>query len=138
MHREWPFFRSLIDNAQLGLGRSDRAVARLYAGLVDPAELRERVFGAMLAEWDRGGAGHLRGHGRRRSCWRTRRSCAAPSACATPTSIRMSFVQVTTLRRLRAAGATTIPQRDAVRDLVALCVNGDRRRAAEHGLTVSC
>ncbi|HEV7500592.1 MAG TPA: phosphoenolpyruvate carboxylase, partial [Vicinamibacteria bacterium] len=59
MHREWPFFRSLIDNAQLGLGRSDRAVARLYAGLVAPDELRERVFGAMLAEWDRAERGIL-------------------------------------------------------------------------------
>jgi phosphoenolpyruvate carboxylase len=53
MYREWPFFRSLVDNAQLGLGKADRAVARLYAGLVEPEELRERVFGAILAEWER-------------------------------------------------------------------------------------
>ena len=35
----------------------------------------------------------------------------------------MSFVQVMTLRRLRDLGEDD-PQRDAVRDLVALCVNG--------------
>jgi phosphoenolpyruvate carboxylase len=35
----------------------------------------------------------------------------------------MSFVQVTTLQRLRGLGDDD-PQRDAVRDLVALCVNG--------------
>ena len=35
----------------------------------------------------------------------------------------MSFVQVMTLRRLRALGDDD-PQRDAVADLVALCVNG--------------
>jgi phosphoenolpyruvate carboxylase len=35
----------------------------------------------------------------------------------------MSFVQAMTLRRLRALGDDDT-QRDAVRDLVALCVNG--------------
>jgi phosphoenolpyruvate carboxylase len=53
MYREWPFFRSLIDNAQLGLGKADRAVARLYADLVEPEELRQRLFGTILAEWER-------------------------------------------------------------------------------------
>jgi phosphoenolpyruvate carboxylase len=122
MHREWPFFRSLIDNAQLGLGRSDRAVARLYAGLVDPGDLRERIFGAVLAEWDRAERGILAVTGTNEILEDApilRRSIRLRNPYVDP----MSFVQVMTLRRLRALGDED-PQRDAVRDLVALCVNG--------------
>ncbi len=122
MHREWPFFRSLIDNAQMGLGRSDRAVARLYAGLVEPGDLQEGVFGAVLAEWDRAERGIFAVTGTNEVLEDTpilRRSIRLRNPYVDP----MSFVQVTTLRRLRALGDDD-PQRDAVADLVALCVNG--------------
>jgi phosphoenolpyruvate carboxylase len=122
MHREWPFFRSLIDNAQMGLGRSDRAVARLYAGLVGPDDLRERVLTTVLAEWDRAERGILAVTGTSEILEDApvlRRSIRLRNPYVDP----MSFVQVTTLRRLRALGDDD-PQRDAVADLVALCVNG--------------
>jgi phosphoenolpyruvate carboxylase len=122
MHREWPFFRSLIDNAQMGLGRSDRAIARLYAGLVDSGELRGQVFGAVLAEWDRAERGIFAVTGTSEVLEDApilRRSIRLRNPYVDP----MSFVQVMTLRRLRDLGEDD-PQRDAVRDLVALCVNG--------------
>jgi phosphoenolpyruvate carboxylase len=122
MHREWPFFRSLIDNAQMGLGRSDRAVARLYAGLVDSGDLRHQVFGAVLAEWDRAERGIFAVTGTSEVLEDApilRRSIRLRNPYVDP----MSFVQVMTLRRLRALGDDDL-QRDAVRDLVALCVNG--------------
>ena len=53
MYREWPFFRSLIDNAQISLGKSDLAVARLYDGLAEPERRCGRVFAAIDAEWRR-------------------------------------------------------------------------------------
>jgi phosphoenolpyruvate carboxylase len=52
MYRDWPFFRSLIDNAQLGLGRSDLAIARLYDGLA-PEAARRRLFAAIESEWQK-------------------------------------------------------------------------------------
>jgi phosphoenolpyruvate carboxylase len=51
MYRAWPFFRSLVDNAQLGLGKADLAVARLYAQLCTDAALRDEIFGAVEREW---------------------------------------------------------------------------------------
>ncbi|HET7771396.1 MAG TPA: phosphoenolpyruvate carboxylase [Chloroflexota bacterium] len=51
MYAQWPFFRSLVDNAQLGLGKADLAVARLYARLCADGSLRETVFGAVEREW---------------------------------------------------------------------------------------
>ena len=122
MHKKWPFFRSLIDNAQMGLGRSDRAIARLYAGLVVPDALRDRVFGAVLDEWDRAERAIFAVAGT---------SEVLEDAPLLQRSIRlrnpyvdpMSFVQVTTLRRLRAMEEDD-PGQEAARELVALSVNG--------------
>ena len=50
MYREWPFFRTLIDNAQLSLGRADLPIASLYAHLAQ-ADTRGEIFGRILNEW---------------------------------------------------------------------------------------
>ena len=50
MYREWPFFRSLVDNAQLSLGRADLPVAHLYADLAEPS-VRDAVFPHITNEW---------------------------------------------------------------------------------------
>jgi phosphoenolpyruvate carboxylase len=47
MYSHWPFFRTMIDNVQLALGKSDMGIARLYAGLVKDEVLRERVYSAI-------------------------------------------------------------------------------------------
>jgi len=45
MHRRWPFFRGLLQNAEVALARSDLAVGRRYAALAgaDGTRLAERV-----------------------------------------------------------------------------------------------
>lgn len=53
MYREWPFFRLLIDNTQLTLGKADLGIARVYSGLVESDELRERIFERIAAEFRR-------------------------------------------------------------------------------------
>jgi phosphoenolpyruvate carboxylase len=51
LYRDSPFFRALINNAQLALGRSDIDVARCYAALAD--EEARRIFGLIEAEYER-------------------------------------------------------------------------------------
>src|SRR5665811_1049489 len=45
LHRRWPFFRGLLQNAEVALARSDLAVGRRYAALAgaDGTRLAERV-----------------------------------------------------------------------------------------------
>ncbi len=50
MYREWDFFATVIDNAQMVLAKADMDVARLYANLVKDARLRKRIFGCLEAE----------------------------------------------------------------------------------------
>jgi phosphoenolpyruvate carboxylase len=52
MYGHWPFFRTMIDNVQLALGKSDMGIARLYAGLVKDEALRERVYSAINAAFE--------------------------------------------------------------------------------------
>ncbi|QDH74862.1 phosphoenolpyruvate carboxylase [Brevundimonas sp. M20] len=53
MHRDWPFFRTLIQNMEMVMAKADMTIAKRYAGLVPDAALADRVFSAIRAEWDR-------------------------------------------------------------------------------------
>ena len=51
MLKSWPFFRSLLSNMDMVLAKTDLAIASRYAELVADAELRERIFSRIQAEW---------------------------------------------------------------------------------------
>ncbi len=53
MYREWPFFKTLLDNAQLIIAKADMAIAQRYAELVGDQALAGRIFGAICAEYER-------------------------------------------------------------------------------------
>ena len=53
MYREWPFFKTLLDNAQLIIAKADMAIARRYAELVGDQALAGRIFGAIRTEHER-------------------------------------------------------------------------------------
>jgi len=53
MYRQWPFFRTLLSNMDMVLAKSDLALASLYAELVSDKRLRNRIFAAIEAEWQR-------------------------------------------------------------------------------------
>jgi phosphoenolpyruvate carboxylase len=120
MYRGWPFFRSVIDNAQISLGKADRAVARLYDGLAAPA-VRAAVFPRITEEWDRtlAGLAEVTGAALLEDSPVLRRSIGLRNPYVDP----LSFVQVALLRRLRG-----LPEDDAgraeVQRVVALSVNG--------------
>jgi phosphoenolpyruvate carboxylase len=51
MYREWPFFQSIVNNAQLELMRAHLPTARRYAARVKPQELGKRLEGVIEAEY---------------------------------------------------------------------------------------
>jgi phosphoenolpyruvate carboxylase len=120
MTAQWPFFRSLLENAQMSLGRSDRAVARLYASLAD-GEDGPRIHAAMEAEWDRTEAAirAVTGHAILDSSPVLQRSIALRNPYVDP----MSFAQVALLRRWRGRPEGS-PEREDVRRVLALTING--------------
>ncbi len=53
MMAEFPLFIDLIRNVEMALAKADLGIAALYASLVHEADLRERVFTKLQAEFDR-------------------------------------------------------------------------------------
>ncbi|MEZ4732186.1 MAG: phosphoenolpyruvate carboxylase [Caldilineaceae bacterium] len=52
MYATWPFFRTILDNVQVGLAKADMGIAQLYAGLAEPT-LQSTIFANLRAEFDR-------------------------------------------------------------------------------------
>jgi phosphoenolpyruvate carboxylase len=52
MGKEWPFFATLLSNMDMVLAKTDLAIASRYAELVPDAELRERIFARIAAEYN--------------------------------------------------------------------------------------
>ncbi|QTN24076.1 phosphoenolpyruvate carboxylase [Rhizobacter sp. AJA081-3] len=53
MHRQWPFFRTLMSNLDMVLAKSDLGIAARYVELVEDRKLGKRIFGLVQAEWQR-------------------------------------------------------------------------------------
>jgi phosphoenolpyruvate carboxylase len=51
MHKQWPFFRTLLSNLDMVLAKSDLAIAERYLELVEDKKLGKRIFGLIQAEW---------------------------------------------------------------------------------------
>jgi phosphoenolpyruvate carboxylase len=52
MHKQWPFFRTLLSNLDMVLAKSDLRIAARYVELVEDKRLGKRIFSAIRAEWD--------------------------------------------------------------------------------------
>ncbi|MFB9276359.1 phosphoenolpyruvate carboxylase [Cohnella cellulosilytica] len=51
MYREYSFFQSLIDNLQMALGKADLMIARQYAGMIEDATIKDRIFSQIEEEY---------------------------------------------------------------------------------------
>jgi phosphoenolpyruvate carboxylase len=120
MYREWPFFKTLVDNAQLALRAADMLIAAVYATLADPAD-REAVFPRIRDECRRTETAIARLTGQRElldeAPW-LQRSIRVRNPYIDP----MNYVQVALLRRLRANPGDA--EAEEMRDAVRLSVNG--------------
>jgi phosphoenolpyruvate carboxylase len=53
MADSWPFFATLLANAEMALAKADPGIASRYAQLWDEPEARERIWGQLAAELER-------------------------------------------------------------------------------------
>jgi phosphoenolpyruvate carboxylase len=100
MATEWPFFTSLLSNAEMGCAKADLGIARRYVELWDDVDARERIWERLRGELElaitelvaiRGGERLLDGEPVLQASIDRRNPFVDP----------LSFVQVEILRRLR-------------------------------------
>lgn len=53
MLREFPLFADLVSNVELAMAKADMSIAKLYSSLVSDQQIRTRVYGMMLEEFER-------------------------------------------------------------------------------------
>ncbi|MCC6167171.1 MAG: phosphoenolpyruvate carboxylase [Caldilineaceae bacterium] len=120
MYQSWPFFRTVMDNVQMGLCKGDMPIASLYAELTGP-EARQEIFSDILDEYERTkqlvlavtGYGELLENEQ----W-LQRSIKLRNPYVDP----LNYIQVALLKRL--SQQPDAPNADNMRDAVLLSVNG--------------
>jgi len=121
MHRTWPFFASLLDNAEMSLAKTDLYIAERYSRLVRNPAVRRKVFGAIADEHARAVRMVLRitGH----SALLANQPVLAESIrLRNPYVDPLNFIQIEFLSRWRRTAGTR--QRERLRRLLALTVTG--------------
>nr|WP_314433067.1 phosphoenolpyruvate carboxylase [uncultured Brevundimonas sp.] len=53
MAEAWPFFKTVIQNMEMVMAKSDMTIARRYSTLVGDASLAARIYGEIRDEWQR-------------------------------------------------------------------------------------
>ena len=122
MYKDWAFFRSLIDNAQLTLCKADMTIARLYAGLVDDAAIRTRIFDLLQTEFQLTERSILAVAGVRTLLAHEpvlKRSVDLRNPYIDP----LNYLQVEMLKRLRQGGLSK-GEEERTRAVVELTING--------------
>jgi phosphoenolpyruvate carboxylase len=122
MHAEWPFFQTLIDNAQLTMGKADMKIAALYADLVDDARVRQRIFSLLEKEFSRTESAILAVTGQKQLLSNEpvlMRSVQLRNPYIDP----LNYLQVEMMRRLRKGGLSK-DEEEATRAVIELTING--------------
>ena len=123
MHAHWPFFRAVLDNAEMSLLKADMGIAALYSDLVPDRALAVRVFGIIEAEYTRARDAILRVTGHTDLMDGDpviRRSVHLRNPYVDP----LNYLQVEMLRRLRALPDPDGPEAERHREVIALTING--------------
>ena len=129
MYKEWPFFATMLDNAQMSLAKADMDIASRYATLVTDISLSQRIFGKIKAEYAlciETICAVTNQHALLDNSPRLQRSITLRNPYVDP----LSYLQVELLKRLRALSTgddISDDQKEQRRDLraaVLLSVNG--------------
>jgi phosphoenolpyruvate carboxylase len=125
MHADWPFFQTLIDNAQLTMHKADMGIASLYAELVEDPKIRKRVLAVLRAEYARTEAAILAVTGERQLL-ANEPVLLKSVQLRNPYIDPLNYIQVDMMRRLRAQDGKklTAQEAEAAHAVIELTING--------------
>jgi phosphoenolpyruvate carboxylase len=123
MYAGWPFFRALLDNAEMSLLKADMGIAALYSDLAPDRADAAAIFARIETEHARTREHILRvtGHAELMEADPViQRSVQLRNPYVDP----LNYLQVEMLRRLRALDDPEGPDAEPIREVIVLTVNG--------------
>jgi phosphoenolpyruvate carboxylase len=123
MYATWPFFRAVLDNAEMSLLKADMGIAALYSDLVANRPLADAVFVTIRTEYERTRDAILRATGHAKLMDGDpviQRSIHLRNPYVDP----LNYLQIEMLRRIRALSDPEGPEADRYREVIVLTING--------------
>lgn len=123
MYDGWLFFRTLLNNSEVSLLKADMDISALYVGLVPEKKLADEIFGTIRSEYDRARDSVLR-ISRHESLLELEPVTQEAIQLRNPYVDPLNYIQVETLRRLRSLNDQEGEESKALREVMALTING--------------
>ncbi len=123
LYQQWPFFRAVLDNAQMALLKADMSIAARYARLVGEAELGERIFRQIAAE-HAGTQQILLAVSQQKRLLDNEKVLQRAIQLRNPYVDALSLTQVGLLRRFRTLSDDDSPERKGILDALRLSIVG--------------
>jgi phosphoenolpyruvate carboxylase len=123
MYADWPFFRLLIDNAELSLSKADMSIAAVYADLVSDRALAQEIFAQIQVEFDRTSQA-VRAIKDEEELMQAAPVMQRSIRLRNPYVDPLNYFQVEMLRRLQAQTDPTSEEAKAIREVIMLTING--------------
>ncbi|MEM7344991.1 MAG: phosphoenolpyruvate carboxylase [Chloroflexota bacterium] len=123
MYQHWPFFRVLLDNAEMALLKADMGIAQLYSDLVSDQDLAAPIFTTIETEYNRTRDAILAITGNEAlldSDPVLQRSVALRNPYVDP----LNYIQIEMLGRLRQIDDPESIQAKECHDVLVLTING--------------
>ena len=123
MYHGWPFFKALLDNAEMSLLKADMQIAALYSELDPQRERADQIFGILLEEYQRTCRMILLISGHTELMENEpviQRSVHLRNPYIDP----LNYIQVDVLRRLRALDDQEGLKATELREVIVLTING--------------
>ncbi len=123
MYTGWPFFRAILDNAEMSLLKADMGIAALYSDLVPDRALAAAVFTRIDEEYARARVAILEATGHHELMDGDpviQRSVHLRNPYVDP----LNYLQVEMLRRLRALPDPDGPEAERHREVIVVTING--------------
>jgi phosphoenolpyruvate carboxylase len=123
MYHGWPFFRALLDNAEMSLLKADLGIAALYSALVPDRALADSIFHHIRSEYERTRDAILAVTGHR-ELLETAPVIQRSVQLRNPYVDPLNHLQIEMLRRLRALPDPESPEAEPLREVIVLTING--------------
>ncbi len=123
LYNEWPFFRNLLDNAEMALAKGDMDIASIYSELVPDEKIRTEIFAAIQVEY-RSTAAAIQAIKNESELMQAEPVIQRSIKLRNPYVDPLNYLQVEMLRRIRALEDQGGEEARALREVIILTING--------------